>query len=208
MVDTPDAVEKVEVGDYLYVWKKGSGHASTAVITAHGNGTLINSRKPMKVRTGDGSTPRLQFFVAHGQSVSDTGLTSFLNRNVVEELTPVTCPEYVLGKYTNSDWDSKLPSWRIHNNSRENYHTVKYSREHPDTDYDIITIRSRFDLKGMMGIPFSQILSDLQAAGYNYDLIKCAFCRGGDPDPITAANQQGGQAQQDAQSIHSGGSQP
>jgi hypothetical protein len=189
MEDASTAVQKVAVGKYLYVWMRGPNHARAAVITAHGNGTLINPRKPMKLQKGDGKTPKLEFFVSHGHSVTDTGLTSFMRRNVVEELTPATCPEYLLTKYTNSDYESNLKFfWRKHNNNNENYHTIEYSRKQEDFDYDIITIRSR-NIKSEMGIPFSEILETLHENGYNYDLIKCAFCRGGKPDDGLAIGQ-------------------
>lgn len=178
-----DSVEKVEVGKYLYVWKKKGTSATTALITAHGGGTLINSARPMK-RRGDGATPNLHFYTPHGHVVDDLGLSSFSGRSPVETLTPATCPEYILTKYTNSDYDSKLPPWRKHNDNRENYHTVTYTRDR--VDYDIVTIRSRFDMKGQMGIPLSEILEELRAAGYVYADINCAFCRGGKPEPVKA----------------------
>jgi len=181
-----DAGAKVEVGKYLYVWKRGANSpaAPTALITAHGMGTLINPTKPMK-RKGAATVPNLHFFVPHGHVVDDLGLSSFIDRTVNQTLTPENCPEYLLTKYTNTDYESKLAFWRKHNKKNENYHTVSYSRGM--VDYDIITIRSRFDFKGQVGVPLSEILDELQTANYQYTDIYCAFCRGSKPDPTVEA---------------------
>jgi len=88
----------------------------------------------------------------------------------------------MLTKYTNSDYPGNLKSWQIRNDGTENYHTVAFTAN--EVDYDIVTIRARYNgTKGLMGIGISEVLDELDAAGYAYTDIYCAFCRGGKPDP-------------------------
>jgi hypothetical protein len=172
-----DTHERIEVGKYIYVWRKeGSPASASCLISAHGGTTLINRMKPLK-RRRSGMDPDLHFYTPHGHSVNDVGMSAFKNKTETEVLKPAACPEYMLSKYTNTGYSGNL-----HNKAGENYFTVAYTAK--AVDYDIVTIRNRYDISAhFLGIGLSEVLDELEAAGFNYTDIYCAFCRGGKPEP-------------------------
>ncbi|GBQ95697.1 hypothetical protein AA23498_2404 [Acetobacter nitrogenifigens DSM 23921 = NBRC 105050] len=119
------------------------------------------------------SNVRLRYYSAHHYAVDDAGLPAYTRDSVaaVETLTPDTSPDYLLFKYTNSEFK---PSWlKRHNDNGENYAGVSFAAK--VDNIDIITIRNRH---GFNPIRLSVVLKNLWSNGLDYDEIRCVFCRG------------------------------
>ncbi len=177
-------VRPIEIGSYIYLWRDQRGPRKTkCIITAHGREKTFRSEKPMK---GLLQRPNLHFYSRHGHVTPGEGVNVFRNTTPVETIQQAAsddyylCPDYHLYKYTNGFTVGH--GWSKHNEGHEDYNTVKYSAGFED--YDVVTIRSRYTpvsgLKSKVsGILFSDVINELAKAGYTYQDIYCAFCRGG-----------------------------
>ena len=178
-----DRVSQIPIGDYIYLWTDPDHRKRKCIITAHGGKVLFGSKKPMgRLR----QNPTLHFYSRHGQVTPGEGVNVFANMQPVETIQATgsperyLCPDYHLTKYTNGF--TVVHGWSKHNEGHETYHSVRYAAGYED--YDVVTIRSRLTPtqigKSQVGILFSEVLNELANAGYTYNEVYCAFCRGRD----------------------------
>lgn len=174
-------VEKIEIGEHIYLWADPNKRSNDCVISAHGKPSFFRGHVELKDKTF--RTPDLHYFTPHGTPTEDhsmgIGLREWIRRPSYEVLPADQSPDYTLTKFTNSN----NVTGNLHNEGGESYNSIMF--EAMRREFDIVTIRYRasdvvdnYIPNPLAGIKLSEVLNVLEAEGYHYTDYYCAFCRG------------------------------
>lgn len=128
-------VERIAIGDDIYLWKVRDDQTqqfrttAKAVITSHGGIALINGAQKIRWNSPTKIPPKLHFFAPHGHVLEDPTLAKIMSGDarINESLNVGDTPDYVLskfqGKKTGETYDSiedllqdeKVGSWSASN---------------------------------------------------------------------------------------------
>jgi hypothetical protein len=198
-------LEKNDVGGRIYVWSRKPGgpspDAKAAIISSHGDSVFIN---PTFVRGANQFDFNLLFYTPHGYMVRDPGLEEVMSGKVkpIEgRPSSMSGQDYVLAKFQGKHDprynDGKAEDYDMISSLTPSEDGLKELRRKANgggsdagfaqkrlenlaskIQTDVITIRNRKSLGGG-SIRLSEVLTLLDANGFRYPTIHCAFCRGG-----------------------------
>ena len=171
---------KHDVDGRYYVWTIGGKVNKSAVISAHGAQTWVNS----KFKIPD--NVKLHFYQPNGYLLQDPGLINVIYDEVkpLETVSGGKSQDYSLSKYQGakhgSDRESyqNIPSFGITKQElldlgfkEADINNMKKARD----DIDIISVRNRrFKTDPVL----SDLIKSVHNAGYKYTDFYCSFCRG------------------------------
>ncbi|AQS86734.1 hypothetical protein NCH01_28460 [Neoasaia chiangmaiensis] len=161
-----------EVGNNFYVWTLADGRSSKSecVITAHGMIDPLHRRY-------SGPDVTFSFYCSRRTTLTDPGIAMFntesanpRNAERVAQGSSSSMDEYLLGKYTNTDGQS-----RQHNGMGEDYAKLAdLGRFLPR--YDVVSVRNR-GLRYANPVTLTELVGTLWEHGYRYNVFHCLFCR-------------------------------